>query len=268
MTRRTGALALLCLALATSACTQTSDAKSFPPTKPFSDDFDGPTLGPSWLAINRHGDYSSNSLECYTPGNVMFVDGKLVVTTKVESQTCGDAKHAAAAANYTSAMVQWKSMSFRYGTLEVRAKFPNGQGAWPAIWLLGADCQTSNVTTADNVGTCNWPAAGSDEIDFVEILNNNVTGINQQIHSAGNDDGCVASTSDVSGDFHVYTLGWQPGVLTWQIDGKETCKLTKHVPQRPMFLIINTAVGGVGGGTVSDSALPQQLSVDYVRLTP
>jgi hypothetical protein len=34
-----------------------------------------------------------------------------------------------------------------------------------------------------------------------------------------------------------------------------------------MFLIINTAVGGIGGGTVDPSTLPQTHQVDYVRVS-
>jgi hypothetical protein len=34
-----------------------------------------------------------------------------------------------------------------------------------------------------------------------------------------------------------------------------------------MFLIINTAVGGIGAGPVKNSTLPQTTDVDYVRVT-
>lgn len=51
------------------------------------------------------------------------------------------------------------SFSFKYGTLEVRAKMPAGDWLWPAIWLL----PSRNV-----YGT--WPASG--EIDLVEARGN------------------------------------------------------------------------------------------------
>ena len=34
-----------------------------------------------------------------------------------------------------------------------------------------------------------------------------------------------------------------------------------------MVLIINTAVGGIGGGTVNNATLPQTMLVDYVKVT-
>jgi beta-glucanase (GH16 family) len=217
--------------------------------------------------LNRHGDYGNNDLECYTPDDSIVSGGNLATVTKLESRTCGDSQHAASEWKYTSATVQ-STFSYTYGTLEFRAKLPSGRGAWPAIWLLGANCQQSNISTADNVGTCSWPDPGSDEIDVTEILGNSVTQVNQQLHSAGHNDGCTATTSDVSIGFHVYQLVWRPGSLVWTIDGVQTCSLSSFVPAQPMFIIIGTAVGGVGGGTVDDSAFPQSMLLDYVKVTP
>jgi beta-glucanase (GH16 family) len=104
------------------------------------------------------------------------------------------------------------------------------------------------------------------EIDITEILNSNHTAVNQQIHSAGNNSGCTASTTDVSQDFHVYQLVWAAGSLEWKIDGTSTCKLANSIPSNPMFLIINTAMGGAGG-SINNSTLPQSTSVDYVKIT-
>lgn len=51
------------------------------------------------------------------------------------------------------------SFSFKFGTLEVRAKMPAGDWLWPAIWLL---------PSRNAYGT--WPASG--EIDLVEARGN------------------------------------------------------------------------------------------------
>ncbi len=107
---------------------------------------------------------------------------------------------------------------------------------------------------------CAWPAPGSNEIDIAEILQSNLTKVNQQVHTenssgASESPGCTASTSDVSQNWHTYSLIWAPGSLTWEIDGVPTCKTTSYVPSTPMFMIINTAVGGAGGGTVQNSTL-------------
>ena len=232
----------------------------------FDEEFNGTTVDTNaWFVMNRHGDYSNNELQCYRPANVAEAGGLLTITTQVQTATCGDATHSPSSWNYTSGMIQWKTFNFKYGTIEMRAKLAGGQGPWPALWLLGTNCQVSNETGADNFGGCNWPSPGSDEIDITEILGA-MTSVNQAIHTTQGSYRCTATTSDVSQNWHVYDLVWSPGKLVWHIDGVATCTITTAVPSTPMFLIINTAVAA-GGSSVNDSTLPQTLSVDYVRVT-
>jgi beta-glucanase (GH16 family) len=164
-------------------------------------------------------------------------------------------------------MVQWSSFSFTYGTVEVRARFAGGVGTWPAVWMLGGRCLLSNVTSPDNVGTCEWPAPGSEEIDVAEVYGGSKTTVNQGLISTAGPGNCQPTVSDVSTNWHTYTLVWASGSLTWKIDGATTCTLTQGVPSTPMFVIINTALGGIGGGTVVDATLPQQSFIDYIRVT-
>lgn len=234
----------------------------------FFDDFLGTTLDATkWVALNRHGDYSNNELQCYLPANVSVGSGYLNILSQAQTQTCGDANHSPIQWNYTSGMVQWSNFNFTYGTVEFRAKMAGGQGTWPAIWLLGANCQTTNQTTSDNTGSCSWPDPGSDEIDITEIKNANLTTVWQNVISGGSGfQTCTPTTADVSQNWHVYQLVWGAGSLIWKIDGTQTCKFTSNIPSNPMFLMINTAIGGSGGG-VNNSTLPQTLQVDYVKVS-
>jgi beta-glucanase (GH16 family) len=102
---------------------------------------------------------------------------------------------------------------------------------------------------------------------MTEIMGGQLTNVNQQIHSAGNNPGCQVGTSDVSQNWHTYGLEWTASSLVWKIDGVTTCSLTNSIPSTPMFLIINTAMGGIGGGPVTNSTLPQTMLVDYVKVT-
>ena len=43
--------------------------------------------------------------------------------------------------------------------------------------------------------------------------------------------------------------------------------MTTMVPTTPMFLIIDSAIGGVGAGKVKNATLPQSTEVDCVRVT-
>ncbi len=226
----------------------------------FDDEFNAGALDTTqWVAMNRKGDSSNNEQQYYLPTNVALSNGLLNITSKADNSVPGY--------SYTSGMVQWKSFNFTYGTIEFRAKMAGGQGTWPAVWLLGYNCQASNVTSADNTGACKWPQPGSDEIDITEIKNGALTTVWQNVFSGGVANSCTPTTTDVSQNWHTYDLIWAPGSLTWQIDGTTTCHMTTGVPSTPMFLILNTAMGGAGGGAINAGTLPQTLSLDYVRVT-
>ena len=228
----------------------------------FFDDFTGTSVDSTqWTVMNREGDQSNSELQCYQPANVVVSAGNLQITSKVQPIACNGTNR-----RYSSGMVQWTSFNFTYGTVEFRAKMPGGQGPWPAVWMLGSNCQASNIASANNVPPCNWPQPGSDEIDITEILGSNHLAVNQQIHSGVYNWGCGVTTADVSQAFHIYQLEWSAGSLVWKIDGTQTCQITYNVPSTPMFLLMNTAIGGQGG-PVDDSTLPQMMSVDYVKVT-
>ena len=239
-----------------------------PPPPLFDDEFLGSTLSSAWTAVAEPGDQSNQEQECFSPKNVTVTGGMLEEEAQVGSISgCNCPPTSTKRCGYISGAVQWTSLSFTYGTVSVRAKMPGGKGTWPAIWLLGTDCQSPNWL--ENL--CSWPAPGSNEIDIAEILQSNLTNVNQQVHTenssgASENPGCTAPASNVSQNWHTYTLVWAPGSLTWEIDGVQTCKITSYVPSTPMFMIINLAVGGVGGGTVQNSTLPQTTEIDYVTV--
>ena len=65
-------------------------------------------------------------------------------------------------------------------------------------------------------------------------------------------------------DWHVYALEWSPDELSFEVDGDVTCVLDDAVPSTAKFLLINTAVGGVGGGEI-DAVLDAGRPVDRLR---
>ncbi len=164
----------------------------------------------------------------------------------------------------------------------MRAELAHGVGTWPAIWLLGTDCRTS--ITAGVVGwigsgvSCPWPSPGANEIDIAEIQPAPIGDpavVNQAVHTedlsgAKVNEGCgsggFTTCPDNAPGWHTYTLIWAPGSLTWEIDGRQTYSLTQDVPSTPMFLIMNTAVGGTGV-SVDNSTLPQTTAIASVKVT-
>jgi beta-glucanase (GH16 family) len=205
----------------------------------------------------------NDQLECYVPSQDTLSGGYLVITSIAQTTTCSGTTK-----SYASGAVVWSTFNFTYGTVEYRAKFAGGQGTWPAIWLLGAKCQPS-APTIYNANSCNWPNAGSNEIDITEIKGGDFTNPWQNYDSPNQ--GwltCQPTISDVTKNFHVYDLVWTSSTLTFLVDGVQTCQFSGNiqVPTEPMYLIINTAMGGAGG-SVNNSTLPQTLQVDYVKVT-
>ena len=69
--------------------------------------------------------------------------------------------------------------------------------------------------------------------------------------------------------FHIYSIKWTPGNITWYFDNIQYATLDIRDSQfdefrEPFFILLNFAVGGQGGAPVS-SAYPQQMAIDWVR---
>lgn len=235
--------------------------------------FPGTTLSSAWDVVTGSNP-NNDEQECYATSEVSVSDGLLhekAAVGTVKSCYCPPTPPSTATCPYISGAVQWSSLSFTYGIVSVRAKFAGGQGTWPAIWLLGKDCQQPEWIEAGS--SCDWPKSGSNEIDIAEIQDSDHTQVNQQFYaenSAGTEQSpaCHATTLNVSDYWHTYTVIWKPGSITWEIDGRQTCKVTStFVPSTPMFLIINTAVGGAGSGSVDKNTLPQSTEIASVGVS-
>jgi len=225
-----------------------------------------PGLSSSWFALNVYSGVNQEQ-ECYSPAQVATGSSGLVITAAAQQTACSGTPEF-----YTSGAVVWAPpLTWQYGTIEFYAEMAGGQGPWPAIWLLGHNCQPSGPTIY-NAPTCQWPNPGSDEIDIAEILNSNHASVNQEIHTTDasgvrHDDSCRPMVTDVSRNYHLYEMDWSPGSLTWKIDGTQTCSITKsYVPSSRMYLIINVAVGGTTGGTPDNSTFPASTTVKYIKM--
>jgi beta-glucanase (GH16 family) len=55
----------------------------------------------------------------------------------------------------------------------------------------------------------------------------------------------LVSTSSLSSRYHTYGLLWEPGSLTWYLDGKIVDTYTGgNVPRQPMYFLANLAIDG------------------------
>jgi PKD repeat protein len=198
--------------------------------------------------------WGNNELEWYTnrPENVIVQGGLLKIKLVKESFS---------GKPYTSARMLTKDkFSFKYGKVEVRAKFPAGVGTWPAIWMLGS-----------NIGSVSWPACG--EIDIAEHVGKNLNTIYGTLHypgrSGGNADGNTKVIANATTEFHIYTLDWSAAAIKIYVDDQLYHSVTNSaaIPfNQDFFLILNVAIGGNFGGPVDPAFTNAAMEVDYIRV--
>ncbi len=65
-----------------------------------------------------------------------------------------------------------------------------------------------------------------------------------------------------NGDFHIFSLLWESGKLTWKINGVEFKVQTTGVPDKPLFLVFNSSLKEKAG----DNGIPSAFEIDWVRV--
>lgn len=265
----------------------------------WSDEFDGEQIDQSkWVYDIDCWGGGNEERQCYTDSkkNASIEDGNLVITARQEESTGpalpphmranADDPDATATKPFTSARLKTKGKaSWLYGRIDIRAKLPQGQGTWPAIWMLPEN---------DHYGS--WATSG--EIDILEAVNlgvdcekcpggkeNTILGT---LHFGGKWPDNKLNSTEVAlpgslDEFHTYSIIWEEGRFRWLVDGKLfATKLAKdwsttssddpNAPfDKPFHLILNLAIGGKlpegrGLGGVSEEGFPKKMEIDFVRV--
>lgn len=168
--------------------------------------------------------------------------------------------------SYTSARII-STRAWRYGFYEVKAKLPCARGMWPAIWMLPKGMQK-------------WPDDG--EIDIMEQVGSEPNIIYTTLHSGafnhvkGTQRGAHRDLPTSCDAFHRYQLDWRPDSIVIGVDDQAILRVDRKPgdgkPQwpfdRPFQMILNLAIGGSWAGAkgIDDTAMPQRMNVDYVRV--
>ena len=252
----------------------------------WSDEFTGTNLDTTkWSFEKNCYGGGNNELQCYTDraDNAFLADGNLHIVAKKETfagQAKGDDDPAYNAADtsqsrdYTSARLRSKSKGdWTYGRMEIRAKLPQGQGMWPAIWMLPTDAIYGG-----------WPSSG--EIDIMEAVNSGGIQYGNKVHGTLHygtpwtyEGISYTPATNVWDEFHTYAIEWEAGTIRWYVDDihymTQTAKawftngsVVDNAPFDQKFhLLLNLAVGGKWPGSPDLNTLfPQEMTVDYVRV--
>jgi hypothetical protein len=227
----------------------------------WSDEFDGTAVNRSnWgYDLGSHG-WGNAELQNYTSNaeNSYQENGKLYIAALKDGNS------------YTSARLKSQGLkNFQYGRIDIRALLPEGQGIWPALWMLGHD-----------ITSVGWPACG--EIDIMELIGSQPSTVHGTIHYGADwsqhehqGTGTSLSGGEKFADaYHVFSIEWDANGITWYLDDKEYYSIDTSVTgtqpypfDDEFFFIMNVAVGGRWPGYPNaTTTFPQYMVVDYVRV--
>jgi len=213
----------------------------------FFDDFSGSRLDRNKWTVEITGAHVNRELQAYvdSASTIYLENGSLVLQPQFAS---GFVTKDGQKFDFISGRINTKGkFDFTYGTAEARIKMSDGQGLWPAWWLLGSG---------------DWPATG--EIDIMEYV-----GEKDWASAAVHGPGYSGNTPFVSKAYfeknnditswHVYAVDWTPDSLIFKYDNKPMYRLTKSMTARygkwafdnKKYLILNFAVGGGYPATVN-----------------
>lgn len=234
------------------------------------DEFNGTSLNKKIWSYDPHEPgWTNNELQEYTTSkkNVFVKGGNLHLKAIKEERN-----HVP---YYTSGKVKSQNKEdFLYGRVVVRAKVPEGQGLWPAIWMMPTDESYYGQ----------WPKCG--EIDIMEVLGSDTTTAYGTLHYGephASQQGIVTlDQGSFSEEFHEFSIDWEPGMIRYYIDGVHYLTVNdwftavegeddKPYPapfDQTFFVQLNLAVGGDWPGypdetTDFDNA---EFLIDYVRV--
>lgn len=205
--------------------------------------------------------WGNNELQYYRNDNTSIVNGNLVITAK---------KQDFGARDYTSSRLVTKGKKqFKFGRIDIRAALPEGQGLWPALWMLGS-----------NIDAVGWPACG--EMDIMELagnLPNRVVGtvhygatVSQ--HQFTSMSKYLDGNANFQDEFHVFSMKWVVDKIEFLVDDVVYQTITPaslngaaYPFNKNFFFVFNVAVGGNFPGNPDNSTpFPQNMVVDYVRV--
>ncbi len=154
----------------------------------------------------------------------------------------------------------------------MRAKLPEGNGTWPAIWMLGQNINEPGAYwQTQGYGTTSWPYCG--EIDIMEHWGGNQNYVQSAIHTPSRFGGTINHggqyISNSTTQFNIYTLEWTTEQMNFSVNNYVHYTYSPE-PQNsdtwpfdlPLYLLMNIAIEQ----SVESSFYATEMEIDYVRV--
>ena len=232
------------------------------------DEFDDATLDTTKWRYATHNSGGSEQ-QAYTVGrteNVRLENSNLILEAKKDGYVNNW--------TWSSGRIDTSGLAgFKYGRLEAKLKYDVVSGAFPAFWTIGTCAHYPTGTDIHGVkkslGT-QWAQNG--EIDMFEGRGTNSIisqgGWYNQDDGKGNMNLEFGSKNIDASQYHVYAVEWTETSIVAYIDGVETGRTDiSNIESwhRPMYIILNMAVGSTGGYP-ADDCTSIKMEVDWVRV--
>jgi beta-glucanase (GH16 family) len=234
------------------------------------ENFDGKTINDKlWSDKTWWSGLLNGQTQRYSKDNLILENGILKIKTEKRTGPQYDDPKLPSRDYTTGHLVTYDKWSQAYGYFEARVKLPTARGLWPAFWLM--------PDRGLAAGTEGWKREntkdGGMEMDILEHLTEWGPGrTNVAVHWDGYDtDHKQWGTTNIyygptQDGWHTWGLLWEPGKLTWFIDGIKKAEFANdRVGTIPAYLILNVQMGSWATKDVDVAALPDYMQVDWVR---
>lgn len=230
------------------------------PTLTFATECGGSSLDSRWRALFGPGDpgFGRDSDFMANLSQVSVANGRCRITAERTATPSGRP--------YASAcMATYGTFAQKFGIFEARVRYGNGQGVWPAFFLLPAGQKSPYPEVDIFEAYPGDPAIGG---PGVVVYNVHYAGepADQYQRQEMWQGAYLPGVPDLTLDYHVHRLVWTSNKVEFWLDGVLKFTVREHVPQVAMYPILNLAMGAPSYRIDGSTPDVVHMDIDYVRV--
>lgn len=222
----------------------------------FEEKFDSPKPdSKTWMNRYFHGDKMLNKpyvmaddRHAFTDGkNLEILDKKLRIVTRKEKSKClvwdPSLGFYEKEFEYTSDLISSaKSFTQTYGLIEAKIRFASS-GVTQSFSLMSEQILP--------------------HVDIVKFEKGKIRSGNFWKEGSGTAKSVTSSGGGkYSSDFHIFSLVWEPGKLTWKVNGVDFKVQTAGIPEQPLYMVFNSSLKE----KASENGIPAAFEIDWIRV--